>query len=262
MKEGFRQCMAWLHTWTGLVVGWVLFFVFVTGTVGYFHMEITRWMKPELPLQEARSFPDKAPLLALALDRLEKVAPGAASWTVQLPHYSVRSRSWQDLSIRWEEMPRPEHTRGVRGNEQLDPLTGGLRAPDPETRVTGGGGQLYWMHYALHYIPYEVAYRIVGACTMLMLIAIVTGIITHKKIFKDFFTFRGGKGQRSWLDAHNVVSVMALPFFLMITYSGLVFFLFQYMPAGLGALYGFEESKREVFFDTYYERHEHEHLPV
>ena len=23
MKEGFRQSMAWLHTWSGLLVGWV-----------------------------------------------------------------------------------------------------------------------------------------------------------------------------------------------------------------------------------------------
>ena len=34
MNTSFRQSMAWLHTWTGLVVGWVLFFVFVTGSTG------------------------------------------------------------------------------------------------------------------------------------------------------------------------------------------------------------------------------------
>ena len=34
MKNGFRQVAAWLHTWSGLTVGWVLFFVFVTGTAG------------------------------------------------------------------------------------------------------------------------------------------------------------------------------------------------------------------------------------
>ena len=28
MKNGFRQSMAWLHTWSGLLVGWVLFLVF------------------------------------------------------------------------------------------------------------------------------------------------------------------------------------------------------------------------------------------
>ena len=31
MKNGFRQSMAWLHTWSGLLVGWVLFLVFAMG---------------------------------------------------------------------------------------------------------------------------------------------------------------------------------------------------------------------------------------
>eukprot|EP01032_Pedospumella_encystans_P038645 gene38645-biopygen32229 len=48
MKEGFRQSMAWLHTWSGLLVGWVLFMVFAAGTASYFKDEITLWMKPEL----------------------------------------------------------------------------------------------------------------------------------------------------------------------------------------------------------------------
>lgn len=33
MKEGFRQAMAWLHTWTGLIFGWLLFAIFLTGTL-------------------------------------------------------------------------------------------------------------------------------------------------------------------------------------------------------------------------------------
>src|SRR5256885_4150372 len=52
---------------------------------------------------------------------------------------------------------------------------------------------------------------IVGFATMLMFVAIITGVITHKKIFTDFFTFRPRKGQRSWLDAHNATAVLALP---------------------------------------------------
>ena len=31
-------------TWAGLLVGWVLFFTFLTGTLGYFDDEIDRWM--------------------------------------------------------------------------------------------------------------------------------------------------------------------------------------------------------------------------
>ena len=40
MKEGFRQSMDWLHTWLGLSVGWILFFVYFTGTLGYVDTEI------------------------------------------------------------------------------------------------------------------------------------------------------------------------------------------------------------------------------
>jgi uncharacterized iron-regulated membrane protein len=71
-----------------------------------------------------------------------------------------------------------------------------------------------------------------GVAAMFMLIAIVSGVITHKKIFIDFFTFRWGKGQRSWLDAHNALSVFGLPFHFMITYTGLVTLMALYMPWG------------------------------
>jgi uncharacterized iron-regulated membrane protein len=104
------------------------------------------------------------------------------------------------------------------------------------------------MHYALHYLPYPVAIWLVGICTMLMLLAVITGVVTHKKIFTDFFTFRPGKGQRSWLDAHNIVSVMSLPFFLMITYTGLIFFMSIYMPTGREVIYGATEEGRQAYF--------------
>ena len=45
----FRQSMAWLHTWSGLVLSLILYFVFITGTFGYFNSEIDHWMQPEAP---------------------------------------------------------------------------------------------------------------------------------------------------------------------------------------------------------------------
>lgn len=48
MKEGFRQAMAWLHTWIGLIFGWLLFAIFLTGTLSYFKDEITHWAQPEV----------------------------------------------------------------------------------------------------------------------------------------------------------------------------------------------------------------------
>ncbi|MET4575497.1 PepSY-associated TM helix domain-containing protein [Ottowia thiooxydans] len=263
MKEGLRQCAAWLHTWSGLVVGWVLFFVFVTGTAGYFQHEITRWMQPEQPMaQPVGQTAPVATMLAAALERLEKVAPDAASWRITLPHETLIPRGWQELAIRWEQMPEAGHDFGATTIERLNPHTGAVLPAQAEPRATSGGTGLYRMHYELHYMPYEWAIRIVGACTMLMLIAIVSGVITHKKIFKDFFTFRPGKGQRSWLDAHNAISVMALPFFLMITYSGLIFFMYSYMPAGRDVIYGSGPVERKAFFQELQEQTEHHHLPI
>jgi uncharacterized iron-regulated membrane protein len=111
--------------------------------------------------------------------------------------------------------------------ETLDPNTKEMVAP----RATGGGAVLYRMHYNLHYVDARSTGRyVVGIATMFMLIALLTGIIIHKNIFKDFFTFRQNRSSRSWIDGHIVTGVLALPFHIMITYSGLAFFLFFYVP--------------------------------
>ncbi|MGO2479774.1 MAG: PepSY domain-containing protein, partial [Pseudoalteromonas sp.] len=39
--------MNWLHTWSSVLVGCLLFAVFLTGTLAYFQHEITQWMQPE-----------------------------------------------------------------------------------------------------------------------------------------------------------------------------------------------------------------------
>jgi len=34
-REGLRQAMAWLHTWSGLVLGWLMFAIFLTGSLSF-----------------------------------------------------------------------------------------------------------------------------------------------------------------------------------------------------------------------------------
>lgn len=237
--------MAWLHTWTGLVAGWLLFFVFVTGTAGYFNYEIDRWMRPELPLASARasSPQDMVDALGKAQAYLQEKHPHAEIWNIGLPV----ERTQPQLSVFAREERRSDGSFGRVHRATLDPASGAFTS-ESAARATGGGQLLYRMHYLLHYMPNNAGIWTVGICTMLMLIAIVSGIITHKKIFVDFFTFRPAKGQRSWLDAHNLVSVMALPFFLMITYSGLVFFMSTYMPAGVQAVYDAGQQGRQRLF--------------
>jgi len=87
----------------------------------------------------------------------------------------------------------------------------------------------------------------IAVITMVMFVGLLTGIVAHKKIFADFFTFRWARGQRSWLDLHNLLAVATLPFQIMITYSGLIFTVFLWMPFIALGSYGFEvDSVAEV----------------
>ncbi len=216
----FRQSMAWLHTWSGLVVGWLLFAIFLTGTASFFRQEISLWMRPELPAPGNAS--DAA---ALALDRLQLIAPDARRWLVDLPD----ERDPLTHLYVWRDGGRlPAFER-----EALDAATG-----QPSTaRATYGGDFLYYFHFDLH-MPSIWGRLIVGAAAVTMLVALVSGVIIHRRIFRDFFTFRpGSAARRAWLDGHNLLAVLALPFHFVITYTGLVTLMFLYMPWGIDAAY-------------------------
>lgn len=225
MNRTFRQSMSWLHTWAGLVSGWLLYFIFTTGTLSYARFEIDRWMMPELPRAAAVRMQESLPG---AMSYLAARAPDAQSWTMRLP----TRRTAGSVLVWWEARPGEADGEVV----SLDPATGRPSLVRP--RDTGGGGHFFEMHLALHYVPFTWGVLIVGACAMFMLVGLATGVVIHKKIFRDFFTFRPGKGQTSWLDAHNAFAVTALPFHVMITWSGLVLFLFTYMPVPLAVIYG------------------------
>ncbi len=223
MKEGFRQTMAWLHTWIGLVFGWLLFAIFLTGTLSYFKEEINRWTHPEIPARVVNT--------EASVDRaqayLQQNAANAARWFIDLPDEREPA-----LGLMWQTAAQ-EGKRGAFTRKNLDPQTG----EEIQTRSSMGGEFFYRFHFQLQ-MPHPWGRWLSTIAAMLMFIALITGIITHKKIFKEFFTFRPRKGQRSWLDGHNAIGVLALPFHLMITYSSLVIFMSMVMPASIVASYG------------------------
>lgn len=222
-EEGLRQSMSWLHTWAGLIFGWVLFAMFLTGSLAFFRPEITRWMQPEIQVQPAPA----VQAVATAQRYLAENAPDAKRWFITPP--SDREPLIQLLY----QTPKPKP--GERGfvRVKLDAATGQAVTP----RQTRGGDFFYRFHFELE-TAFPWGRWLASIAGMFMLVAIISGIITHKKIFADFFTFRPGKGgQRAWMDGHNVLSVLGLPFHLMITFSGLVLFMVMLMPAGIQAVY-------------------------
>ncbi len=223
--EGIRQSMSWLHTWSGIVLGWLLYVVFFTGTLSYFLDEVNLWMKPELHASVPAA--DTARIAAVALAGMGKLAPDANTWTLELPNERQTT-----VSATWRDRNAAAGRAGTKRAE-LDAATG----EKIDTRETRGGSFLYRFHFELHAMERTTGRWIVGIATMFMFVAIISGVITHKKIFAEFFTFRPGKGQRSWLDAHNATAVLALPFHIMITFSGLLLLMATLMPWGAGAAY-------------------------
>lgn len=242
MTGGWRTSMAWLHTWSGLVTGWLLLVVCITGSAAYYRDEITLWMQPELHAASLQAEPQQA-AAQRAVAVLQQRAPDAASWIIDLP---LARKPYTEISWSSERgaRPRPGAARpgGLFESATLDSSTGAVL---PAARDSDGGNFFYAFHFTLHYMPARWGRWLVSICTMVMLVAIVSGVITHRRFFADFFTFRPGKGQRSWLDAHNALGVLALPYHLMICYSGLVALMFLTMPWALSALYG--ENKGAFF---------------
>ena len=221
MSKSLRQSQSTLHTWSGLLLGWVLFLVFATGTIAFWREGLNRYMRPELARVE-----QPMTVLAGAQAFLERKAPDAKSWFITMP-----SERLPGAQLFWQPQPKKgDHPRrGGRGRRDTSALIGADGHP-VEARETRGGEFFYRFHFDLHYMPVIWARWLVGVASMMMLVAILTGIVTHKRIFRDFFTLRRHKGQRSWLDGHNAAAVLALPFHLMITYTGLVTLMALLMP--------------------------------
>lgn len=228
--KGYRLLMSDVHTWFGLLLGWLLFTIFLMGTVSYFNNELTAWMQPEIPA--VSQHPSLSPLaqnspnieqtpepFGVAIAHLQATQENARNWFITKGPPSTSSD--QRLHI-----TTSAHDERLR--YQIDTQTHAILMP----RDTAGGNFFYRMHFDLHYMSVIWARIIVGIASMMMLIAIIAGVIVHKKIFTDFFTFRWGKGQRSWLDAHNAFSVLPLPFHIMITFTGIITLIALYMPWG------------------------------
>ncbi|WP_454695774.1 PepSY-associated TM helix domain-containing protein [Achromobacter aegrifaciens] len=217
-EGSLRQRMAWLHTWIGLLFGWLAFSIFLTGALSVYAPEVSRWMKPE---HGAAGQASQAQALDLAQDWLDRNAGAAASWRIELPdaRRPVLALSWEDAK--------------GGGAVTLDPADG----REIVARDTEGGDFLVEFHYSLH--AGQAGIWLVGACSLALLAALVSGVIVHRRFFADFFTFRPRASPgRAWLDAHNVLSVLPLPFHCMILLTALSTLLLGYLPAGVQSRYG------------------------
>ncbi|RRV71501.1 PepSY domain-containing protein [Stutzerimonas stutzeri] len=219
--DGFRASLSWLHTWAGVLLGGLLLAVFWSGSLAVFDREIDRWMLPSTRLG--------SPPVDLSLDRLvvphaQRLAGTAGRWSITLP--SERTPVIQ------LEFPNAE---GVSTRRFIDPANGELL---PDHGSWAATGFLFPFHYSLHLRWRNVGYWLLGIAGMGMLLLLVSGVVIHRKIIREFFTFRPHKStQRATLDLHNLTGVVALPFHFLISLSGLIIFFAIYFPTVIERIY-------------------------
>jgi len=244
MFANFRQAMTWLHTWFGLVLGFVLMACFFFGSLSVFDREIDRWSLPDTRF-DAQPMPSFDRMLAPVFERLEPnpgdMAATARRVTGDLPSpetmsldslYAYTTHRDPVLLVGGEFAipnapvdPADDHLH-VHGWATIDPRTG-AKLPDDQLKI--GSEFFYPMHYSLHLNWKNLGIWIVGLAAFTMLVALVTGVVMHRKVFKEFFTFRPKKrAQRSALDLHNLTGVVAMPFHLFFAFTGLVIFAGTY----------------------------------
>jgi len=233
--------MAWLHTWFGLVLGYVLIVVFFFGSLSVFDREIDRWALPETRFapQPMPSFdrmlspifkqmkPEPAELEA-ARARVGGSLPAelaVMNWAVYTTHRDPVLAMYAEFAVPNNPNDPDDH---VHGHVTIDPRNGRLLGDD---QLKVGSEFFYPMHISLHVTWKDLGYWIVGLAALAMLAALVSGLVIHRRIFREFFTLRPRKHvQRSTLDLHNLTGVVALPFHFFFALTGLTIFAGIYLP--------------------------------
>ncbi|MBL8268318.1 PepSY-associated TM helix domain-containing protein [Steroidobacter sp.] len=256
MMQSFRLTMTWLHTWFGLVLGLVLMVAFFFGALSVFDREFDRW-----GIAQTRFEPQPLPSFDTLLRPVfESIEPSQASIDEMsdrvygpMPEQFETVRTWAlytthrdpvlQLNAFYEVPNAREPGETVFGQRTIDPRNGDV-VPDNQLRI---GSQFFFpLHFSLNLHWLDLGLWLVGIAALTMLVALVSGVVMHRKLFRELFTFRPNKQtQRSTLDLHNLSGVVALPFHFMFAFTGLVIMAGLYFPV------------TQVQLEPLHERYEH-----
>lgn len=208
-----------VHTWTGIVAGMALFIAFYAGALTVFKEPIARWVAPpaagaasvaldDVPALIARTIaahPAAAQSFQIHLKEAEHV-PARMGWTERAPGGDDHDRSSDRhyvATLQADGAPLIAESNQSRVAEFIDVLH----------RVVG--------------LPFDndPSRWVMGVICALYTVALVSGVIVLlPTLVKDFFALRLGRNlKRMWLDAHNVVGIVSLPFHIIMALTAAVF---------------------------------------
>ncbi|UCZ57321.1 PepSY domain-containing protein [Desulfurispirillum indicum] len=208
-----------VHTWTGIIAGLALFIAFYAGSLTIFKESLAGWASPpsagtaavsladvpELMERTLEAHPQTAREMWLHLDEGEHL-PARLTWRVRKEgaggHDPMAMRHFTAI-LQEDGTPRIEEIRPSQLGNFIDVLHRVIGLPADK-------GPFRW---------------IMGTIAALYALALVSGvIILLPSLVRDFFALRESNNpRRIWLDSHNLVGMVSLPFHIVMALTATVF---------------------------------------
>lgn len=203
-----------IHGWVGIVSGLALFIAFYAGAITMFEGPIQRWASPQSPLPAAAPLSRASELVEAVIAAHPEAArsidvhmatgpenPARVSWTVRGGDHGGAETHYAAFA--------PDGS-----------LTVETRGPSPVAQFIDVLHQQVGLPF-----EHEIAMPIMGGIALLYFVAIVSGIVVLlPSLVSDLFAVRVGKNvKRMWLDLHNVLGLLSLPFHVIMALTAVVF---------------------------------------
>ncbi|MFK3873267.1 PepSY-associated TM helix domain-containing protein [Pseudoalteromonas rhizosphaerae] len=224
-----------VHTWTGIIAGLVLFIGFYAGSLTMFKYELADWSKPV-----------SAPVLTPHAHNYQALIDQA------IAHYPAQMSHGFSLDLLTDKAPLSWYSQGTARGMKLDNQL--------QTLYLNAQNELVIQQQSEHKLADLIDYLhrtagfageighdqsgvyILGVAAILYFLALVSGvIILLPTLVKTFFALRKEKGaSRVWLDSHNLVGIVSLPFHFIIAFTVVIFAFHDLIYGGLTQFYGDE----------------------
>ncbi|MBD1583727.1 PepSY-associated TM helix domain-containing protein [Pseudoalteromonas sp. S16_S37] len=232
IRSDILRAYQYIHTWTGITAGLLLFIGFFAGAITMFAPHIDKWATPptvHLPQVQSEQYdaliravfakyPESQNDVKISFEQ----GHSPVTWYQQGNPRELRldDQLWHASFNSTEELI--SHTRGIN---ELSSLVDYLH------RSAGLVGEVGHDHFGVY---------VLGVAAILYFLALVSGLILLlPSLTKSFFALRTNKGaSRFWLDTHNLIGITSLPFHIVIAVTVIVFAFHDFFYAGLVKIYG------------------------
>lgn len=220
-----------IHSWTGIVAGLILFIAFYAGALTMFKGPLAEWVTP--PRAEETLIPMERG--GELVERLLALRPQAARGFTLVIEPGRGEAGGDALRLEWRE-----------GRRDTDYWTAAI-SPDGHMEIRqqhpSAVAQLVDDVHQTAIMPteHEAGTLLTGIASALYVVALVSGVIVLlPALVKDFFALRlANSAKRMWLDVHNILGIISVPFHVVIALSAVVFGLHDYFYDSLDkAVYG------------------------